>query len=272
MLGGAIAEEFAYGYDVQPADIESFDITDLEATKESILSFSPGIVIHSAAYTDVDGCETNRDAASKVNSQGTRNVALAAKAARAILVHISTDYIFDGQKISPYQEEDLPQPVNLYGLTKLAAEEAVKSILEKFIIVRSCWLYGKGGKNFVDAILNKAKTEKKLKVINDQTGSPTYARDLAGAIKILTEVVLKKGRYGVYNITNSQSCTWFEFAKAILEYKKIQGVEVTPITSQEINRPALRPKNSILDNAKFIALTAHKLRPWPEALREYLAQ
>lgn len=267
MLGSAICKDFSFSYKVAATDKNDCNVADLEAVKKKFLRFKPQVVIHTAAYTDVDGCERESDLAYKINVLGTKNIALTAKDVNAKLVFISTDYIFDGKKNSAYTEDDPAKPLNIYGQTKLEAEKLIKSQLEKFVIVRTSWLFGENGKNFVDTIIKNAKGQKRLEVVNDQIGSPTYTKDLSNAIRALIEI---NAPYGVYNITNSQSCSWHEFARTILEYKNIKDLEVVPITSSDLGRPARRPKNSRLDNLKFFRLTKKYLRPWPEALREYL--
>ena len=166
-------------------ELEKRNITDQQGISKIIRVKNPDIVIHAAAYTDVDGCEKNSKKAEEVNALGTRNVVQACKDCNCLLIYISTDFVFDGEKKSAYIEEDLPNPLSVYGKSKMEGEKYVQSILKEFIIVRSSWLFGKGGKNFVDTFIKKAQGEERIEVVNDQFGSPTYAKDLTEAIKIL---------------------------------------------------------------------------------------
>lgn len=250
----------------QLADFVKVDITNRNETIKEIIGIKPAVVIHVAAYTDVDGCELDPDRAREANATGTQNVALACRDCDIPIFYLSTDFVFDGNKEAPYTESDRPNPFNTYGRSKLDGERYVGSLLDKFLIIRTSWLFGRGGKNFVDAIVDKAKREKVLKVVNDQFGSPTYTRDLAKAISKLISLL----QYGIYHITNSGSCSWYEFAVRILEYSNVENVDVMPVTSDELDCPARRPKMSILDNSRYIKLTGERLRPWEEALKEYL--
>lgn len=265
MLGWALTKELCQEYQFVGIDIEDADITDENQIKEEIFKIRPDIVIHTAAYTDVDNCERNKELTHRVNAKGTENVANACKLCQAKLIYISTDFVFDGMKNSPYTEEDPPNPINTYGWSKFEGEKAVQSILPNHLIIRTAWLFGPHGKNFVDKILQLAHTEHQLKVVDDQTGSPTYTIDLARAIGIL----IKKDPTGIIHVTNWGSCTWFEFAKKILSIKEISK-EVIPITSNQLGRPAKRPRYSVLSNEKFQNIAQTKLRPWEEALVEYL--
>jgi dTDP-4-dehydrorhamnose reductase len=190
------------------------------------------------------------------------------------LIYISTDFVFDGRRKSPYKESDRTNPLSIYADSKLKGEAAVKRALKKYFIVRTGWLYGRQGKNFVDTILKKAKTEDVLKVVNDQVGSPTNTRDLAKAIRYLlsktfSSFVIRRSSFGTYHVSNSGSVSWYDYAKEIL---KLSGsrTKVMPISSKDLDRPAKRPRMSVLDNSKFIGLTGYKTRSWQEALKEYV--
>lgn len=246
-------------------DVNNMDITSAKTVYDFFDQTKPELVIHTAAYTDVDGAESNKTLALKINRDGTKNVAKAAKKLNIPLVYISTDYVFGGGKRKPYTENDRPNPLSVYGQSKYAGEKEVRRITKKCYIIRSAWLYGPGGKNFVTTILRIACELDELKIVNDQKGCPTYTFDLAEAISKLIET----GKYGRYHITNSGSCTWFGFTKEILKIKKIKK-KVIPITSKELNRPAKRPTFSVLagQEAKKIGL---KIRPWQKALASYLA-
>ncbi|MFC1658754.1 dTDP-4-dehydrorhamnose reductase [Candidatus Omnitrophota bacterium] len=271
MLGLVLVEALSSGYAVKKIDIDNCDITKREDTLKTIKDYQPDFIIHTAAYTDVDGCELNQKQAFAANAAGTENVAQAAKASGAVLFYISTDYVFDGTKDRPYAEQDKPHPVNIYGESKLEGEKIIQSLLSKYFILRTSWLFGPGGKNFVTSILKACREKETLEVVSDQAGSPTYTLDLAEAI-----ISLLAGRcwqtadkFGIYHITNSGSCSWYEFAKRIIALKKLK-TKILPISSSESRRPAPRPKMSILDNSKLISTFKLSLRPWPEALNHFL--
>lgn len=246
--------------------VSKIDITDLEAVKELFSRLTPHFVIHAAAYTDVDGCEKDADKAYQVNALGTRNIALACQKLDIPLLYLSTDFVFRGNEEVPYSEFDEPHPVNIYGKSKLAGENYLKSFLSRYFIVRTSWLYGKWGKNFVATILKLAREKSILKVIDDQVGSPTYTKDLSQQIKRLVVTEL----YGIYHITNSGRCSWYQFAQEILKLAGIKGVKLIPITSEELARPAPRPKFSVLDNYCLRLSLGDAMREWKEALKEYM--
>lgn len=265
MLGWALIKQIYPEFQLVGIDIEDADITDENQIKEEIFKIRPDVVVHNAAYTEVDNCEKNKELTHRINAKGTENVAHACKLCQAKLIYISTDFVFDGEKNTPYTEDDIPNPINTYGRSKLEGERHVQSILQNYLIVRAAWLFGPHGRNFVDKIIRLSQQEKELKVVNDQTGSPTYTMDLAKAIGLL----IKKDPTGIINITNTGICTWFEFAKKILSLKGIT-TKVTPVTSDKIDRLAKRPKYSVLSTEKFQSITQTKLRPWEAALEEYL--
>ncbi|AOY76980.1 dTDP-4-dehydrorhamnose reductase [Clostridium formicaceticum] len=239
---------------------KNIDITKLDEVYKTLKTIKPDVIIHAAAFTDVDQCENKPELAFKVNTQGTKNVSIVAGNLGSKLIYISTDYVFDGNKGSPYNESDLPNPINIYGMSKYEGEIEVQKNLEKYFIVRTAWLYGNKGKNFVKTILSLTSNNTLLKVVDDQIGSPTYAVDLAQALKKL----LVMEDYGVYHFINAGNSTWYDFAKEIIKIKNI-AAKLSPITSTEIQRKAQRPANSTLNNNSSI-----KLRPWQEALKEYL--
>lgn len=253
-------------YNLIGATRNDFDITDYSQTLQFLMDKRPDIVVHAAAYTKVDDCESNKETAYKVNEAGTKSVASGCKDINAKLISISTDYIFNGRKNTPYLENDMPAPLSVYGDSKLKGELVVQDILRDFIIVRTSWLFGRNGNNFISAILKQAEKTKTIKVVNDQTGSPTYTIDLSHAIEKLISCNAK----GIFNITNSGECSWYQFAKKILELAGIKGVDVVPITSEELKRPARRPAYSILDCSKFKNTTNYNMRHWEEALKDYL--
>jgi len=251
-----------------PPPVQRGDITRINEVKRAFHELTPDLVVHTAAYTDVDGCEKNPDKAYKVNALGTQNVCLASQDLNIPVMYISTDFVFDGSKDSPYLEFDQPHPISIYGRSKLAGEDYVKSLLSKYFIVRTSWLYGHYGRNFVKTILQLANQKKELRVVNDQIGSPTYTRDLSGKIK---ELLLTK-LYGVYHITNSGSCSWYEFAREILKLAGIKGVKPKPIISEELDRPAPRPRFSVLENYCLRLTLGNSMRDWQEALRDYMLE
>lgn len=266
ILGSALLKILSPLNNVIPCDIEEFDIADFEQASAFITLRKPDIIINCAAYTDVDGCEKNTEKAFLVNGKGTENIALICETLNIPLVQISTDYVFDGTKDKPYLEDDPVNPLGVYGKSKYKGEETVRKILKKFYIVRTSWLFGANGKNFVNTILKIAKEKNELRIVNDQFGSPTYAPDLAKAIAQLIETPF----YGVYHITNRGFCSWYEFTKAILEAANIKGKTVIPVTTEEFPRPAPRPKYSVLENRNFKEKGFTLPRHYKEAVKEYL--
>ncbi|MEW6682298.1 MAG: dTDP-4-dehydrorhamnose reductase [Nitrospirota bacterium] len=246
---------------VAPSEAEA-DITDASIVAR-IADARPEVVIHAAAYTDVDGAESNPDRAYAVNADGTRNVAQGAAKVGARLVAISTDYVYDGTKTTPYREEDPVAPRSAYGASKLAGEREALLAKPDAVILRTAWLYGEG-KNFVRTILRLASERDELRVVSDQVGSPTAADDLAAAIRSL----LDTRAAGIYHAVNSGSCSWHEFAVTILDLAGYNR-RVVPIASTELARPAPRPAYSILDCTKLARLGI-RLRPWQAALADYL--
>jgi len=268
MLGKELVEFLAPSYDLFGLDLPEFDLTIETVARKAISSFLPNIVIHAAAYTDVDKSESEPDKVYKANVISTRNVASAAREVGAKLFFISTDYVFDGEKTTPYVESDKPAPLGVYAKTKFEGEMAVAEACEGlgYVIIRSSWLFGPHGKNFVRKIIELAKKHNKLRVVNDQAGSPTYTLDLAKAIEKLFELTVR----GIVHICNSGECSWWRFTKEILKYAGLERVEVEPITTEELGRPAPRPKYSVLSTRKFERLTQFRMPPWPVALKHYL--
>jgi len=248
-------------------DIEEIDIRKEEETVTKIEKLRPEIVIHIAAYTDVDGCELDEEKAFAVNAEGTKHVALAASRCRAKVVYLSTDYVFDGNKREPYLESDLPHPLNVYGLSKLKGEQYVQEWVKDFLIIRTQWLYGRYGKNFVASILRQAREKEILSIVNDQIGSPTCTADLAKAISVLIQF----NGQGIFHVASSDLCSWYTFGQAILKLSGKDKVRVIPISSQELGRPAVRPFYSVLNCQKLRKETGLTLPPWSEALKDYLA-
>lgn len=244
---------------------KNLDITNKNLVSETINEMKPDILINSAAYTNVDDCETNYEEAYKVNALGPKNLANVCKDLKIPLVHISTDYVFDGKKTEPLKENDNLGPQTAYGKTKLEGEQFIQKILDEYFIIRTAWLYGCDGDNFVKTMLNLSKSLNEITVVNDQIGSPTFTYDLAKGIS----EIIKTDKYGVYHLTNSGSCSWYEFSKEIFRLAN-KNVKVIPVTTEEFPRPAPRPKYSVLNNDKWIKQGFKPLRDYKEALKEYL--
>jgi dTDP-4-dehydrorhamnose reductase len=244
-------------------DLPIFDLTNPACEKE-ILAATPDVIVHVAAYTDVDGAEREPDQARAVNVQGTTYVARAAQALRARLIYISTDYVFDGQKKIPYTEDDTPRPLNQYGLSKYEGEQAAVTLCENTLVVRTAWLYGQEGKNFVKTIMRLANEKPTLEVVADQRGCPTYADDLALAIKQLLTGKMR----GICHITNSGDCTWQEFAQTIVRQMGLKTL-VRPITTAQAGRLANRPAYSVLSTERF-AKQWSPLPHWQDALARFM--
>jgi len=266
LLGTNITPLFRQKFDLSICDIDTWDITDRASGENHIEKYCPDALVNLAAMTDVDGCEDKKELAERVNGHGVGVIADLCRERNVRFVHISTDYVFDGKKTVPYKENDVPNPMSVYGITKLMGEREVLAKNSSSLIVRAQWLYGKGGENFITKVIKTAKQSGALRVVNDQRGSPTYAKDLAEPLIALIE----KGKSGIYHLANSGSCTWFDFATEIFTLLKMD-VSITPISSTELDRKAPRPSYSVFDMWKFQKDTGLKMRPWQEALGEYLA-
>ena len=267
MLAKAVINELK-GNDIICTDKNSLDITEKSKVIDFISKNKPEHIINCAAYTDVDRAEIEKELARKINSIGVENLAEAAKSIDATLIHISTDYVFDGELDldKEYTETDLANPKTIYGLTKLEGEKSVKEKLTKFYIFRTAWLYG-DGKNFVRTMLKLGKEKSSLNVVDDQYGTPTYTKDLA---KIIKQSIIKKIPYGVYHATNEDYTNWYEFARSIFKICNINCI-INPVKSEEYVRPAKRPKNSKMSKNK---LKQYGICPrnYKEALEEYLKE
>lgn len=269
MLGKALQRELSRWLSgtrvVSPTHTE-MDLSDPAAVSRTVRAVAPQWIFNSAAYTQVDQAEKDVDLAHAINAEGPQALAEAAKRAGAYLVHVSTDYVFDGTKDGPYVEEDPVSPINAYGSTKEAGEKAIAMSGAEALVVRSAWLYGPGGRpNFVDTIRGLLMERPKLSVVNDQRGCPTYTCDLASAILDLSQ----RRATGILHVVNSGACSWYEFA---CEIARAMGslVPIEPVTSDAFRRPAARPRNSVLSCRKFERLTGKRLRPWSEALADYI--
>lgn len=236
------------------------DITDIAAIDVAVREFCPDVIIHAAAMTDVDGCERNPAAARRANVLGTRNVAVAAQGAKAKLVYISTDYVFDGRKDEPYWEYDEVNPSSVYGRTKWLGEEMVRRFSSRYYIVRTAWLYGEGEDNFVGTVLRLAEAHDSLHMVTDEVGSPTFVLDLAQAIKRL----MRTSAYGTYHLANAGTCSRYQWAREILDLAGQDDVRLVP--SQNYERLAQVPKKVAL-NSICAATLGIIMRPWREALR-----
>jgi dTDP-4-dehydrorhamnose reductase len=261
LLGKPLMREWR-GAELMGTGSRDLDIRDARAVRELIDRKHPDWIVLAAAYTDVDGCESNSELAFAVNREGAVNVASACKAAGAKLVFISSDYVFDGTKNVPYETGDQRNPQSVYGRTKAEAELRLLEILPDCCILRTSWLYGVGGKCFPDTILKLAATRPKLDVVNDQRGSPTYTLDLARAIVALCG----NNAQGIVHASNAGNCTWFDFARAIVG----DEASVIPVSSDAFPRLAMRPAYSVLSTERYERITGVKPESWEEGLREYL--
>lgn len=265
-LGTALQTQL-YEHELFTADLPEIDITNKEQLVDEVTRCRPDVVIHCAAYTDVDGTAQNPELAYRVNGLGTQNVALACLHAGADLVHISTNEVFAGDQPDGYEEWMPANPINPYGRSKAAAEFHVRGILSKYYIVRTAWLYARGGHNFIHAILNIAREGGQLRVVADEVGNPTYARDLAGALAQL----IKTQQYGTYHFVNEGQCSRLTFARETLKLYGLEDVPITPILSSEFSRASSPPQFCGLKNLAGAAIGI-RLRPWQEALAEYFRE
>ncbi len=264
LLGKALMRA-GTGHELSGFSSRDADIRNPQLVCDLIERLRPNWVILAAAYTDVDGCETNRDLAFAVNTQGAEHVAQAAKKHGSRLLFLSSDYVFDGAKTTPYEVDDPRRPRSVYGQSKASAEESLTRILPECCIVRTSWLFGVGGKCFPDTILKLATTKKVLDVVEDQRGSPTYTDDLAGTIFQLCHC----GAAGIVHVTNRDACSWFEFARQIVSRAGLDNL-VRPTTSDKFIRPAERPKYSVLSSAS-LGKYGIEMPTWQDALVRYLA-
>ncbi|MEC3856828.1 dTDP-4-dehydrorhamnose reductase [Bacillus sp. WOD8 KX774193] len=253
------------GYQVYGFGRDELNITDSCRVKQVISEIQPAIVIHTAAHTKVDLAESEPEEAFLINGIGTRNLAVYSESIGAKMVYISTDYVFDGTGTVPYNEFTSTSPLGVYGRSKLAGEHFVQNFHSKFFIVRTSWVYGQHGNNFVKTMLEIAKDRDELSVVNDQRGCPTYTIDLASYILQLID----SEKYGVYHISNSGQCTWYEFAKAIFEEAGIE-IQVNPCTTNDFPRPAPRPAYSVFDHMSLRLNGFNTPRGWRDALKEFL--
>lgn len=255
------------GHEAIGASRKECPLTDFEAARAFVEKVHPDAIIHCAAYTAVDQAEDEKDLCMIVNGGATRTLAAAAKAIGAKFIYLSTDYVFPGLGETPYEVDAPKGPTNAYGLSKLAGEEAVQELLEKYFIVRISWVFGVNGKNFVRTMLKLAETHDTLTVVDDQVGSPTYTKDLA---RLLVDMAGSE-KYGVYHATNEGFCSWADFAKEIF-HQAGKNVTVTPVPSSAYPTKATRPKNSRLSKAALDAAGFSRLPTWQDALKRYLRE
>ncbi len=267
LLGEGIIPSLCARFDCKVYDIDEWDITSETAGKRMFDLHDPDVLLNLAAMTDVDGCEDNEAFAERSNAEGPAVLASLCGASDVKLIHISTDYVFDGEKYSPYREDDEPRPRSVYGRTKLAGE---RNILQRNInaaIIRTQWLYGHSGSSFIDKVSAIATAQGCVRVVNDQQGSPTYAKDLA----LPVAAIINNDLSGIYHVSNSGSCTWYDLAKAVFSLLRMT-VEVIPISSAELGRKAKRPSYSVFDLTKLYRDTGLEMRNWRDALEDYLAR
>ena len=266
LLGTNILPVLERSFTVIPYDIEEWDITDRDAGERTIRDIRPDVILNLAAYTNVDECEDCLSLADRVNAEAPGIIAKLCSDHNIKFVHISTDYVLDGEKETPYREDDETNPTSVYGLSKLSGEKKVLANCPDATIIRTQWLYGHGGINFITKITKIAREQGVAEVVNDQRGCPTYAKDIADPILLLIE----KNRSGIYHVANAGSCTWFDFAREIFSCLHIDVV-LKPITSEQLNRKANRPRNSVFDCSRLFRDTGHRMRTWQDALHDYLS-
>jgi len=254
-----------HGHEAVAPPENDLDVTRLEAIRRWVGSAHPNVIINCASYTKVDQAEREEALANVINGLAVQNLCLACQEADTPLVHFSTDYVFDGTKNGPYTIYDHPNPINAYGRSKLLGERYLLLLLNRFYLVRTSWLFGIHGPNFVETMLRLAEKQNQVSVINDQRGCPTWTQHLSEAVTALIE----SGRYGIYHATNSGPTTWFEYATEIFRMAGT-GTVVKPITTDQYPTPATRPKNSVLDPFPLPEVMGREMPSWQEALKEYL--
>jgi dTDP-4-dehydrorhamnose reductase len=269
--GGQVGSEVAAHlphHDVVALDRAGCDLSDRDSVEQAVAAAAPDAVVNCAAWTDVDGCEADPQRAVLVNALGVRHLAVACARVGAHLVHVSTDYVFAGDKDGPYDEWDEPDPRSVYGRSKLGGEREVVRHAGSWAVARTSWVFGRRGRNFVDTIVGRAAEGSPLRVVDDQRGCPTYAPDLAGALARLAV----ERRAGLFHVTNQGACSWHELAAAAVELAGLDPSAVGTTTTAALGRPAPRPANSVLSGAAWVAAGFPPLRPWREALAEKLSE
>lgn len=267
-LGQDVLKQLAEGdFEVYPLDRAALELTDEQAVAAYMEKVQPDVILHCAAYTNVDGAETDRETAYQVNGLATKYLAQAANKMGAKILYVSTDYVFNGTGNKPYEVDEPTAPLGVYGETKLAGETFVQEYAEKFFIVRTAWVFGVYGNNFVKTMIRLGKERGEVGVVHDQVGSPTYTVDLA---RFMLEL-MQSEKYGIYHATNEGVCSWYEFAVEIFKQAGMD-VKVKPLTTEEFPRPAARPKYSVLSKRKIAEQGFTPLRGWKEALAAYLEE
>ena len=266
LLGKEIARVFEGSAGIRSTDREEWDVTDPAACRREVDGFRPDVVIHCAAYTAVDRAESDPETARILNVEGTRNVARACREFGAVMVTFGTDYIFDGVSSRPYREEDPANPLSVYGKTKWAAEQALREEGGDHLLVRTQWMFGPAGKNFIRTILEKARKGDTLRVASDQVGCPTFSRDLAGAVRNL----LGARARGTVHFSSEGETSWFGLARYVLERCGLPAALLSPARTRDLPYPAPRPAYGVLSKEKYRAVTGVSPRPWEEAVEEYL--
>ncbi len=267
LLGSALVPLLRESHEVAGMGIADGDIADPNLVRSRLDAFRPDVVVHLAAMTAVDACESAEEEAFRVNAEGSRLVAAEAERRGARVLALSSDYVFAGTKGTPYAEDDPVGPLSVYGRSKLAGEEGIAGASTDWAVVRSAWLYGGGGRNFVDTILGLLETRETVSVVSDQIGSPTYASDLAAGIAAL---VAARAR-GIYHVVNAGRASWFDLAREAARLAGLDPERVRPVDTEAAGRPAPRPRFSVLDAARARERHGVDLRPWPRALAAYLA-
>ncbi len=267
-LGVALTSRFLQSYQTISIPEEELDICDCAKLAAVIAGHRPWVLINAAAMTAVDACEQDEQKAFVVNATAAGEIARQAARAGARVVHVSSDYVFDGTARRPYREDDPTGPLSVYGRSKLEGDRLVMKFSPDALIVRSSWLFGKGPSNFVSRICELAAVKEEIPVVTDHRGSPTYTGDLAQAI----EALLEKGAEGLFHVSNHGDCSWFEYAREIVRILKITTCTILSVPAAQYTRPATRPAYSVLDNQKYNGVTGKPMRSWQEALAEFLAR
>jgi dTDP-4-dehydrorhamnose reductase len=265
MLGTDVCSVLEADHEVMPRDLDDFDVGDHDATLKAVVDARPDAIVHLAAFADVEACEDRRQEAFRTNALGSMNVAAGAREVGAYLVYLSTDYVFDGRKNEPYLEIDEPRPLNFYGLTKLYGERYVRELTTRHLIVRTSWLFGPNGRNFVDKIIAAARSGAELTVVTDQRGCPTYTLDLARGLSGVIGRMLE----GIVHMTNTGDTTWFGLAECALEMAGIPAV-IRQVASEDYPARALRPRYSVLGSLVLGASGVAALPPWRDGLKDHL--
>ncbi len=268
-LGHDLMNEFdKRGVEYIGVDVAEMDITDAKACRQVITEAKPDAVIHCAAYTAVDAAEDNVELCRKINAEGTKNIAEVCRDLDVKLMYISTDYVFNGEGVRPWEPDDHREPLNIYGLTKYEGEVYIERLVKKYFTVRIAWVFGVNGKNFIKTMLRLGKEKGAVSVVNDQIGSPTYTYDLAWLLADMIETE----EYGRYHATNEGLCSWYEFACEIFRQAGMDNVRVTPVDSSQFPARAKRPKNSRMDQSKLVEKGFTPLPTWQDALGRYLKE